>query len=69
MEDLETRVWIIKLCKEMEKLHKISVDFPILSTKNRLAVLYFAIMVKLSYWSCCVNKIGQILKFNSYSNR
>ena len=47
----------------MKKLHKISVDFPFFLVKNRSAV----IMVKLSCWSRCVNKIGQIMKSFSYS--
>ena len=44
----------------MKKLHKINVDVPFYLVKHRSAVLYFVIIVKLTCWSRCVNKIAQI---------
>ena len=67
MKDLKTGALIIKLCnKEMKKL-------PILCNFfMRLYPIFFLVKNRtageISCGSHCVNKIGQIMKFISYSN-
>ena len=67
MKDLKTEALIIKLCnKEMKKL-------PILCNFfMRLFRIFFRVKNRsagdISCGSHCVNKIGQIMKFISYSN-